>query len=45
VLDAFIDIGDRRVNMMKTLPSWISSSREKAGKEEKQAETSALEHI
>lgn len=31
--------------MMKTLPSWISSSREKAGKEEKQAETSALEHI
>ena len=31
--------------MMKTLPSWISSSREKTGKEEKKAETSALEHI
>lgn len=31
--------------MMKTLPSWISSSREKAGKEDKKAETSALEHI
>lgn len=35
VLGIFVDSGDRKVNMIKTLPSWICLSTEKVEKREK----------
>ena len=41
VLGLFIDSGDREVNMMKILPSWMSSSIEKVDREERSCRQSS----
>ena len=39
------DPGDGWVNVLKTLPSWISSCRQKGDKKDRKAEDRAVEHI